>query len=52
MTSQDDRKGVHKRPRMAVPSDAPAGIEQDDKGNLIPFEQRTKDNQEKARDGG
>jgi hypothetical protein len=52
MASQDDRADAHKRSRMAVPPEAPPGIEQDGKGNLIPFEQRTKENQEKARDGG
>ena len=52
MASQDDRAGTRKRPRMAIPPEAPPGIEQDEKGNLIPFEQRTKDDQEKARAGG
>jgi hypothetical protein len=37
---------------MAIPPEAPPGIEQDEKGNLIPFEQRTKDDQEKARSAG
>jgi hypothetical protein len=37
---------------MAVPSDAPPGIELDEKGNLIPFEKRTRDDQEKARGDG
>jgi hypothetical protein len=52
MTSQDDRTGTPKRPRMAIPPEAPPGVEQDGKGNLIPFEQRTEDDQEKARAGG
>lgn len=52
MTSHDNCEGARKRPRMAIPSEAPPGIEQDGKGNLIPFEQRTKDDQEKARGAG
>ena len=52
MASQDGRKRTHKRPRMAIPPEAPPGIEQDEKGNLIPFEQRTEDEQEKVRAGG
>jgi len=52
MASQDDCEGAHKRPRMAVPPSAPPGIEQDEKGNLIPFEKRTRDDQEKARGAG
>lgn len=34
--------------RMAPRSDAPPGQEQDGEGNVIPFEQRTKDDQDKA----
>ena len=52
MASQDDRAGTRKRARMAIPREAPPGIEQDEKGNLIPFEHRTKDDQEKTRAGG
>jgi hypothetical protein len=36
------------RARMAPKPDAPAGQEQDAQGNVIPFSQRTKDDQEKA----
>lgn len=52
MASQDDRAGTRKRARMAIPPETPPGIEQDEKGNLIPFEQRTKEDQEKAQAGG
>ena len=52
--SDEQKDGVpapaHKA-RMAVPPDAPPGIEQDEKGNLIPFDERTCDDQEKARNG-
>lgn len=37
--------------RMAVPPKAPPGIELDEKGNLIPFDERTEDDQERARSG-
>jgi hypothetical protein len=52
MASQDDRAGAQKRPRMAIPPEAPPGIEQDAKGNLIPFAQRTEEDRERARGGG
>jgi hypothetical protein len=51
MTDQQKDPAAHKRPRMAVPPDAPPGIEQDEKGNLIPFDKRTCDDQERARAG-
>jgi len=35
--------------RMAPLSSAPPGLEQDERGNPIPFEERTLDDQEKAR---
>jgi hypothetical protein len=47
----DGKASTPKRSRMAIPADAPPGIEQDEKGNLIPFEQRTHDDQERARTG-
>ena len=50
MHEEKDKGGEHK-PRMAVPPEAPPGIEQDGKGNLIPFEKRTRDDQERARAG-
>ncbi|MDB5733880.1 MAG: hypothetical protein JWN16_517 [Alphaproteobacteria bacterium] len=37
--------------KMAPLAEAPAGLEQDGKGNVIPLPQRTKDDQEKARTG-
>lgn len=52
MASQDDRAGSQKRPRMAIPPQAPPGIEQDAKGNLIPVSQRTEEDRERARGGG
>ncbi len=47
-----DKADDHKRARMAVPPEAPPGIEQDGCGNLIPFEKRTQDDQERSRAGG
>lgn len=45
--------GTHggKRARMAPLPESPPGQEQDAHGNVIPFEQRTKDDQERARSG-
>ena len=48
---KDTESDPHKRGRMAVPPEAPPGIEQDGCGNLIPFEKRTRDDQERARSG-
>jgi len=39
------------KPRMAPLPDAAPGLEQDGKGDVIPFDQRTRDDQEKARTG-
>ena len=39
------------KPRMAPQKDAPPGLEQDGCGRVIPLEQRTKEDQEKARTG-
>ena len=39
------------KPRMAPRADSPPGLEQDGEGNTIPIDQRTKDDQEKARSG-
>ena len=36
------------RAKMAVPSDAPPGVELDEEGELIPFSQRTREDREKA----
>ncbi len=41
---------VHKA-RMAPLASAEPGLEQDGKGNVIPFDQRTRDDQEKAKTG-
>jgi hypothetical protein len=38
----------HHRSKMAPVKDAPPGLETDGKGNVIPFEKRTKDDQEKV----
>jgi hypothetical protein len=38
------------RAKMASLKDAPAGIETDGQGNIIPFEKRTKDDREKVMD--
>ena len=43
--SNTDRKA-----KMATPPGAPIGVELDEKGNLIPFEKRTKGDKEKIRD--
>lgn len=40
-----------KKTRMAPQPSAPAGLEQDNRGNAIPFEQRTEDDQLLARSG-
>ena len=37
--------------KMAPLQEAPPGLEQDGKGNVIPLAQRTRENQEKARSG-
>lgn len=37
------------KPRMAPNPGAPPGLEQDGKGNPIPFEKRTEEDQEKLR---
>ena len=37
--------------KMAPLQEAPPGLEQDGKGNVIPLAQRTKENQEKALTG-
>lgn len=38
-----------KKAKMAPQPSAPPGLEQDNRGNAIPFEQRTEDDQELAR---
>ena len=38
-----------KRAKMAPQPSAPPGLEQDARGNAIPFEERTAEDQEKAR---
>jgi len=47
----DKDKSQTRKPRMAPYPDAPPGLEQDGKGDVIPLSQRTKDDQEKARSG-
>ena len=37
------------KPRMAPQPEAPPGLEQDGKGNPIPFEKRTEEDKEKVR---
>jgi hypothetical protein len=37
------------RAKMAPLKEAPAGLETDGQGNVIPFDQRTKDDQDKVR---
>jgi hypothetical protein len=37
--------------KMAVPADAPAGIELDGQGNIIPLKQRTEEDQARAKAG-
>src|ERR1700744_914937 len=46
--AKDQNDGPHSKMRPAP--GAPPGIELDGKGNVIPLEQRTKGDQEKARD--
>jgi len=56
MTDRDQRRG-HKRQQgehraaMRPQPDAPPGLEQDGKGRTIPLEERTAEDQEKARAG-
>lgn len=40
-----------KKAKMAPQPSAPPGLEQDARGNAIPFEDRTEEDQEKARRG-
>lgn len=47
MTEKNSPSDNH-RAKMAVPVDAPSGLELDSKGNPIPLAQRTKDDQDKA----
>jgi hypothetical protein len=44
----ESRTEGHK-PKMAVQKDSPPGIELDGEAHVIPLEQRTKEDQEKAR---
>ena len=46
------QQGEHvKKAKMAPQPSAPPGLEQDQHGNAIPFEQRTEEDQEKVRHG-
>jgi hypothetical protein len=47
----DRNKPAPHKPHMAPQKDAPPGQEQDGLGRVIPLEQRTKEDQEKARKG-
>jgi hypothetical protein len=38
----------YQRSKMAPAKDAPRGLETDGRGNVIPFQKRTKDDQEKV----
>jgi hypothetical protein len=40
-----------KKAKMAPQPSAPPGLEQDEHGNAIPFDQRTEEDKEKARRG-
>ena len=51
MTDQDKQNPTGPKPRMAPLKEAPPGLEQDGCGNVIPFEQRTKEDQDMARAG-
>jgi hypothetical protein len=53
MTDQDkdSQKPAGPKGRMAPLKEAPPGLEQDGSGNVIPFEQRTKEDQDMARAG-
>jgi hypothetical protein len=47
----DKHPDKNQKPRMAPLPDAAPGLEQDGKGNVIPLDRRTRDDQEKARTG-
>jgi len=47
----DKHRDKNHKPRMAPLADAAPGLEQDGKGNVIPFAERTRDDQEKAQTG-
>ena len=47
----DKAKDHEHKPQMAVPPDTPPGEERDAHGNVIPFPQRARDDQEKAGKG-
>jgi len=49
VTPVGETKTVPHRAKMAVPPDAQPGLELDNKGNQIPFEERTEEDQERAR---
>lgn len=48
---QDPQSPAAPKGRMAPLKEAPPGLEQDGCGNVIPFEQRTKEDQDMARSG-
>jgi hypothetical protein len=48
--SQQGQNQEGKKAKMAPQPSAPPGLEQDDTGHAIPFEQRTEDDQELSRE--
>jgi hypothetical protein len=51
LAGQQEKTDSGKKPKMAPQRSAPPGLEQDGRGNAIPFEQRTEEDREKARRG-
>jgi hypothetical protein len=51
MTDKNKEAGTSppQHTKMAIPTDAPAGIELDSQGNVIPLEKRTEEDQERAK---
>ena len=49
LTPVKETKPVPHCAKMAVPPDAQPGLELDNKGNQIPFEKRTEEDQKRAR---
>ncbi len=54
MTDKDNETAAAAPPaqhtKMAIPAEAPAGIELDGRGNVIPFEKRTRKDQERVQE--
>jgi len=49
LTPGGQAKPILHRAKMAVPPDAQPGLELDNKGNQIPFDERTEEDRERAR---